>query len=111
MKLIDKVKLLKQRSKQTLVNQKKYWHISQSNLQKILSIFYSTTHLRITLGGLPMLVISIILTVLGLSLILVSLIVSKSDSLDLREKIYLPGLCLLLIGFLCLIGHFVNSSL
>ena len=57
-----------------------------------------------------MLVISIILTVLGLSLILVSLIVSKSDSLDLRE-IYLPGLCLLLIGFLCLIGHFVNSSL
>ena len=41
-----------------------------------------------------MLVISIILTVLGLSLILVSLIVSKSDSLDLREKIYLPGLCL-----------------
>ena len=88
MKLIDKVKLLKQRSKQTLVNQRKYWHISQSNLQKILSIFYSTTHLRITLGGLPMLVISIILTVLGLSLILVSLIVSKSDSLDLRENLF-----------------------
>ena len=35
-----------------------------------------------------MLVISIILTVLGLSLILVSLIVSKSDSLDLRENLF-----------------------
>lgn len=109
MKLIDKVKLLKQRVSKSSLIKEKYWHISQPNLYK--DAIYSTTHLRITLGGLPMLVISIILTVLGLSLILVSLIVSKSDSLDLREKIYVPGLCLLLIGFLCLIGHFVNSSL
>ena len=49
--------------------------------------------------------------VIGLILILVSRIVSIAESFDLREKIYVPGLCLLLIGTLCLIGHFVNASL
>ena len=48
--------------------------------------------------------------IIGLLLILVSRIVSKAESFDLRE-IYVPGLCLLLIGTLCLIGHFVNASL
>ena len=57
-----------------------------------------------------MLTTSIIFMIIGLLLILVSRIVSKAESFDL-EKIYVPGLCLLLIGTLCLIGHFVNASL
>lgn len=57
-----------------------------------------------------MLVISIILIVIGLALIIVSRVVKRSESFDLREKFYVPGLCLLLIGSLCLIGHFVNTS-
>lgn len=58
-----------------------------------------------------MLITSIIFMIIGLLLIVVSRIVSQAESFDLREKIYVPGLCLLLIGTLCLIGHFVNVSL
>ncbi|WP_171001920.1 hypothetical protein [Staphylococcus sp. J] len=55
--------------------------------------------------------LSIILLILGAILIIISKIVMYADEKrhELKEKFYLPGLCLVLIGILILIGHFVTS--
>ena len=55
--------------------------------------------------------LSIILIILGAILIIISKIVMYADEKrhELKEKFYLPVLCLVLIGILILIGHFVTS--
>ncbi|MBP3032832.1 hypothetical protein [Staphylococcus warneri] len=55
--------------------------------------------------------LSIILIILGAILIIISKIVMYADEKrhELKEKFYLPGLCLVLIGILILVGHFVTS--
>ncbi|MGK9069884.1 hypothetical protein [Staphylococcus warneri] len=55
--------------------------------------------------------LSIILIILGIILIIISKIVIYTDEKrhELKEKFYLPGLCLVLIGILILIDHFVTS--
>ena len=55
--------------------------------------------------------LSIILIILGAILIIISKIVMYADEKrhELKREIYLPGLCLVLIGILILIGHFVTS--
>ena len=55
--------------------------------------------------------LSIILIILGSILIIISKIVMYANEKrhELKKKFYLPGLCLVLIGILILIGHFVTS--
>ena len=54
-----------------------------------------------------MLILSIILLVVGIILISISNFVAYRQDIDLREKIYLPGVLFVLIGAICLIGYFV----
>lgn len=56
-----------------------------------------------------MLVLAIILLLFGLILIGTSRFVAyQHDDIDLREKIYIPGVILFLVGAILFIGYFVN---
>ncbi|WP_188349606.1 hypothetical protein [Staphylococcus pragensis] len=55
-----------------------------------------------------MLIFSIILLLIGIALIATSRFVAYKRDIDLREKIYIPGVLIFLIGALCLIGSWVN---
>ncbi|ARB79002.1 MULTISPECIES: hypothetical protein [Staphylococcus] len=58
-----------------------------------------------------MFIISLLLIVIGITLMILSWLIShRTTSVDLREKLYLPGLCVCLIGCLCLIGFLINHS-
>ncbi|MCJ1655410.1 hypothetical protein MT342_01340 [Staphylococcus sp. NRL 21/187] len=54
-----------------------------------------------------MLILSIILLLIGIALIATSRFVAYKRDIDLREKIYIPGVLIFLIGALCLIGFWV----
>ncbi|AKC75150.1 MULTISPECIES: hypothetical protein [Staphylococcus] len=55
-----------------------------------------------------MLVLSIILLLFGLILIGISRFVAYQRNIDLREKIYIPGVIFVLIGALLLLFYLMN---
>lgn len=56
-----------------------------------------------------MFTISIIAMIIGVVLIVLSQIIYHSKPIDAKEKMFIPGVCLFLVGLLSLIGHFVNA--
>ena len=46
---------------------------------------------------------------IGVVLIVLSQIIYHSKPIDAKEKMFIPGVCLFLVGLLSLIGHFVNG--
>ena len=56
-----------------------------------------------------MFTISIIAMIIGVVLIVLSQIIYHSKPIDAKEKMFIPGVCLFLVGLLSLIGHFVNG--
>ncbi len=56
-----------------------------------------------------MFTISIIAMIIGVVLIVLSQIIYHSKPIDAKKKMFIPGVCLFLVGLLSLIGHFVNG--
>lgn len=57
-----------------------------------------------------MFIVSIVAMIIGIVLIILSHVIYHSKAKDVKEKMFIPGVCLLLIGAFCLIGYFVNAS-
>ncbi|UDI77302.1 hypothetical protein HYI43_01580 [Staphylococcus taiwanensis] len=55
-----------------------------------------------------MFALSIIFLLIGIILIVMSRFITYRRDIDIREKIYIPGVICILIGAILLLGHFVN---